>query len=378
VADLMTGDPREIIAQLWPEHVKHLSPPGNKMGGGSIDPDEGVVCNCGQVLGFPRVQDEADYVHAEPEQPDTSGAQTGEPDTEPDWTPQQAERENYQDPDMLAHLESSGTPGPLARSVQDKADTIDALWSHPDIQAAVAAGNRDAEMRERYEANKYDSEARAYVHGQADLTAPDEAQLASRRPHAEHVHTPLSRFDPHEIPEQPAEPYDFRQAQSGRGRELNAYAVEPAEPKGVMPYRPDDVVPVEDPLVARVVTIDPSQPYGPQDVERQLLDIEGRLERGMHYQRYWEEREFAAESAYTAKSARARWESRNDGAKDIRDAAVQLACAEEWQELLLCRAMVRCMRETMHTLRSLQSGYQTVSRSVSDSMRQPASSRRNP
>jgi hypothetical protein len=309
VAELnLYADPREIIARLWPEHAAHLSPPGNKMGGGKLDPEEGVVCNCGEVLGFPTVQDEADYVTEEPEQPDTSGAQTGEPDDDPDGTETLTEmreliqgvadgtrvetnvdgepdeypnRPDYQDPDMLEELEASGTAG-------DKTQT--APWDE----------------------------------------------------------VPQGAWSPPE----PA-----------------------GEPKGVMPYRNPDVVQAEDPLNARVAIIDPTQPYTPAMVERQLLDIEARLERGIHYQRYWEEREFAAESVYTDKAARVRWDKRDVGAKDVRDAAVQVECREEWQELLLCRSMVRAMRETMHTLRSLQSGYQTVSRSVSESMRLPARSR---
>jgi hypothetical protein len=137
------------------------------------------------------------------------------------------------------------------------------------------------------------------------------------------------------------------------------------------------VVDAEDPLAARVVVIDPTQPYGPLDVERQLLDIAQRLERGVHYQRYWEEREFAAEASYTNKAARERLNA-TGGAKDVRDAAVHVACEEEWMELRLCQVMVRAVRETMHNLRSLQTGYQTVARSVTESTRNPAGSRGRP
>jgi hypothetical protein len=266
----LQADPREIITRMWPEHAKHLSPAGNTMGGGKIDPDEGVVCNCGQVLGYPKVQDEADYVMAEPDQPDTSGAQTGEPDDE------MSEEEGI-DGDV------SGPGGDLR-----------------------------------------DSEGNAVP--ARPLTAPgDEAQA------------------------------------------------DDGPPKGIMPWRDQGVVPAEDPIAARVVVIDPTQPYGPQDVEHQLLDIAGRIERGVHFQRYWEERHFAAKSAYVQKSARERLKAKG-GAKDMRDAAVVVACAEEWRELELCEAMVRAVRETMHNLRSLQSGYQTVARSVNDSTRNPAGS----
>lgn len=330
---LLTGTAREHITRMWPKHLAHLAPEGNKMGQGTIDPEEGVVCNCGEVLGFPAVQDEADYVAAEPDRPDTSGVQTGDPDDEPDddaltrqgavstfvraqdepdWTPQLTEREHAPDPDQPPFVDCPTgcelNPEPHTRSWHDN-----------------------------------------YVHGRTDLTAPD----------------PGPPWD--ETPQQ-----DYEPSWIARGQDADPES--PAEPKGVMPYRDPGVVEAQDPLAARVVVIDPSLPYGPREVEEQLLDIEARLERGMHYQRYWEEREFAAESAWTASSARARLED-TSGAKDIRDARVQVACQAQWDELLLCRTMVKSMRETMHTLRSLQSGYQTVSRSVSESMRLPARSR---
>jgi hypothetical protein len=350
-AELLAGTAREHIARLWPEHLEHLAPEGNRMGQGHIDPDEGVVCNCGEVLGFPVVQDEADYATAEPEQPDTSGAQTGEPDDGPDIDNYDAHTEpppgvvpdgdmpdNYQDPDMLEDLEGQSAPTP------------DPWQAESDAQHEF-----DTEMRERFERNPFDPEARAWVYGQRDLTAPDEAQA--------------SPYGPDEPPWDDPPQGAWAPPGSSNGEQAG-------EPKGVMPYRDPGVVEMQDPLAARVVVIDPSQPYTPQDVEQQLLDIAARLERGMHYQRYWEERAFAAKSEYTLKAARARLEA--TGAKDQRDAYVTVKCEPEWRELELADAMVRSMRETMHTLRSLQTGYQTVARSVAESMRVPAGSRGRP
>ena len=327
MAELLTGTPRDHIARMWPKHLEHLAPEGNTMGQGLIDPDEGVVCNCGEVLGFPAVQDEADYVAAEPEQPDTSGAQTGEPDDEPDWTPQLTDREHASDPDGD-------------------------LWG-PDGEAIPA---------QPLVSNRLGEEETATEAGWNDLVTapPDEAQAI---PHG-------TRSEPGWV-DGAWSPDDEAQARQD-------YAEPPAEPKGVMPYRDHGVVEAEDPLAARVVTIDPTQPYGPLDVEHQLLDIAQRLERGVHFQRYWEERQFAADATYTNKAARERWNHRGDGAKDVRDAAVHMACQEEWTELRLCDAMVRAVRETMHNLRSLQTGYQTVARSVTESTKNPAGSRGRP
>lgn len=462
----LQADPREIITRMWPEHAKHLSPAGNTMGGGKIDPDEGVVCNCGQVLGFPTVQDEADYVMAEPEQPDTSGAQTGEPDDdpdgteamheaqqliqdvadgrrvervregqegidsvdvdhrrshdtsgeyhegehgpEPDWTPQLTGREHAADPD-----------GDMPEGWQDAAA---AGWAENPIGQAYAmghaAGERAAEHRgeeatadeagwndlvsdeaQADEAQAGWSDLKAELHGVptgqlGEARSAWEAQAGPPYAVGDKVTVAGIEFTKHS--ENPFPQHGEAQGVWAAEHDLDGAAPQPGEtgpdyslgvpglsvpgetpngrPKGVMPWRDQGVVPAEDPIAARVVVIDPTQPYGPRDVEQQLLDIAGRIERGVHYQRYWEECEFAAEAVYTDKSARARWDNRGSGAKDIRDAAVQMACKEEWQELLLCRAMVRAVKETMHNLRSLQSGYQSVARSVNESTRNPAGS----
>jgi hypothetical protein len=352
-AELLPGAAREHIARLWPKHLEHLAPEGNRMGQGHIDPDEGVVCNCGEVLGFPTVQDEADYVAEESEQPDTSGVQSGEPDDEPDWTPQLAERENYQDPDMLEDLEASGSPD----EPEFDPDGTQIMHDMQELIGDVAAGRRIEREPDR-----------------ADLTAPEDEAQADVRGHS----ASSTRSEPGWVDGawSPADEAQARRDWAGNHDPQTDASTEPAEPKGVMPYRDPGVVEMQDPLAARVVVIDPSQPYTPQDVEQQLLDIAARLERGMHYQRYWEERAFAAKSEYTLKAARARLEA--TGAKDQRDAYVTVKCEPEWRELELADAMVRSMRETMHTLRSLQTGYQTVARSVAESMRVPAGSRGRP
>lgn len=369
----LQADPREIITRMWPEHAKHLSPAGNTMGGGSIDPDEGVVCNCGQVLGFPTVQDEADYVAAEPDRPDTSGAQTGDPDDEPDWTPQQTEREHAPDPDGdLWGPDGVAIPAqPLTGDHLGEEATADEAGRN-DLATDSMPTDPDGFPRDHI------------VAGQPDLAAPGDEAQAYPGPDAMSTgeRTILRAEDSmqadyeQDIQGQPSQ-FANDTLSEARQRMMTDYGEPDGPPKGVMPWRDQGVVPAEDPIAARVVTIDPTMPYGPQDVEHQLLDISGRIERGVHFQRYWEERQFAAKATYVLKSARERLNAKGS-AKDMRDAAVTVACAEEWQELELCEAMVRAVRETMHNLRSLQSGYQTVARSVNESTRNPAGSRGRP
>jgi hypothetical protein len=421
----LQADPREIITRMWPEHAKHLSPAGNTMGGGKIDPDEGVVCNCGQVLGFPTVQDEADYVMAEPERPDTSGAQDGEPDEEPDDTPVTygealtalgsshdevvaAAKARLSELDWDGPIGDGpqGPSGPHAapsdnaqanervREGQEGIDSVDMddRRSHdtsaeyhegehgpepdwtPQLPEREHATDPDGDMPEGWQdaaaagwAENLIGQAYAMGHAAGERAADPEQPLPCERSPQPHL---ISEHRGEETTADEAGWNDLVSDEAQAGGEIPP----DGPPKGVMPWRDQGVVPAEDPIAARVVVIDPTLPYGPRDVEQQLLDIAGRIERGVHYQRYWEEREFAAESVYTNKSARARWDSRGSGAKDVRDAAVQMACEEEWQELLLCRAMVKAVKETMHNLRSLQSGYQSVARSVNESTRNPAGS----
>ena len=377
---------RSMIHAYWPEHEAHLSPEGNRMGSGAIT-EHGVVCNCGEVLGHPpaptdpeeylaqsdNVGDEAtpweagwnDMVAAgdagAPEAAEGPPYAVGDkvtvggieftkhseepfPDSPP-WDtsdgPGPTKLDNYRK-DRAHYLAESG--GGLAKSVRGKAETVDELWNHPAAQAVVAEGNRDAEMRDRFERNPHDPEARAWVLGHETATGDPVEEHAARK-------------ETVDLPPIPDERNDM-------------YAV---SPRGTLPapVTGSGVIP-QDPLSARVVTIDPTKPYGPQDVELQLLEVENKLERGMHAQRYWEERSAAAEMEWEIiyNKARAKVIGFGGSEKDrhalcLQDPDVELA----YRERHLAAAMVRMMRESMHNLRSLQSGYQTLSRSVENTYR---------
>jgi hypothetical protein len=134
-----------------------------------------------------------------------------------------------------------------------------------------------------------------------------------------------------------------------------------------VPERPDSGVVPRDPLDSQVVVIDSSAPYTPADVEAQLVEVAAKLERGVHYQRYWEERAYRATMAREMAWSRAIMKHRGSGAADVRKAAATIDCELEIAEDLLCQTMIKAMRETMHNLRSLQTGYQTISNSVRSS-----------
>lgn len=326
---------RDHIARIWPEHLPHLAPEGNKMGQGEIT-EEGVVCNCGVILGFPKVQDETEYLEEDTRGVETTAVEAG-------WNDLQDEPEHQYNP----AADETAQGGPVMPG-----------------KDAMATGERtivraEDSMQQDYE---QDMATKAREYGNPE-THPDgswrcrfDGQLANQHP----VDWP-GQF--HCITPQPY-------PHPGEPDPVSSTPGPPPAVRGEMPARDLGVVQAEDPIAARVVIIDPTLPYGPQDVEHQLLDINGRIERGVHFQRYWEERHFVAKSEYEIGYARAMVKAQG-GSADVRKANALLACEDQWRELQLCEAMVRAVRETMHNLRSLQSGYQTVSRSVGESMRMP-------
>jgi len=339
---MIEGTARQHITLLWPEHLAHLAPEPSRLGIGEIDEEDGVVCNCGEILGFPKVQDESEYLQQSSEPGDELTA------VEAGWNDMVSEPEHQYDPDGTETL----------ADMQNLAASVAGVDSMNTGERAIVRA--EDSMQQDYE---QDIAAKAREYGNAE-THPDgswrcrfDGQMATEHPidypGQFHCITPMPY---------PIQPADEAQTFASPGP--------PPAARAQLPERDSGVVMAEDPIAARVVVIDPTLPYGPQDVEHQLLDISGRIERGVHYQRYWEERQFEAKAAYTLSMARARTESDGRSVQAREDEAV-LQCEEQYRELLLCDAMVRAVRETMHSLRSLQSGYQTVSRSVSESMRMP-------
>lgn len=122
-------------------------------------------------------------------------------------------------------------------------------------------------------------------------------------------------------------------------------------------------VEAEDPITSALVVIDPTMPYGPGELEAQLIDIAARLERGVHFQRGWEEQNYRDRLKFELAYNQSIMES-DESSADRRKAGAIVACKELFEAKALSDMMVRAVRETMHNLRSLQSGYQTISNSI--------------
>lgn len=124
-----------------------------------------------------------------------------------------------------------------------------------------------------------------------------------------------------------------------------------------------------DPIVSKVDVIDPTRPYTPAEVEEHILDAVARLERGAHYQRVCEEDLYAKRMKYDLAHARAVVEaSKRGGAQDVRSAYALVENEALFNEMMVAKMKVEAIRNTMHSLRSVLSGYQSVSRSVQSAM----------
>jgi hypothetical protein len=324
---------RKAIEDLWPDHLPHLPPVTNKLGQPFTDAEHGIVCNCGDVLGWPEdapVRTEtvkAEVVEHHYDAAMDPSAMAGE-DNPPAQgyagPPRPGDGETYTDPSGIQWKSTPEHP-------------------HPDDPRFKYYGQADQPSPEEYSDDPADeAQAARYV----DVQLPpvtDEQMARAGQALAEGDREGFHQALTSELPEHPPV--------SG----------------GNLPARRADVVDAEDPIAARITIIDPSLPYGPADVEHQLLDIAARIERGVHFQRSWEERHYYAKVGFELASARALVNA-DGGDAATRKAQALLACEDEYLELAVCETMIKAIRETMHNLRSLQSGYQTVARSVGASM----------
>lgn len=123
-------------------------------------------------------------------------------------------------------------------------------------------------------------------------------------------------------------------------------------------------------MAPAVPVVDPTQPYGPAEVERAILDSNRRLELGLKHEANLIAAADQMKVEYELKYARA-IERSAGGAADIRKANATLAAEREyraWREAVAARD---AMKSITHTLRSTLSALQSVGRSVGVSYTAP-------
>lgn len=353
---------RKAIHDLWPAHIPHLVPSENRMGQPYTDTEHGIVCNCGDVLGWPKdAPASAEVVEVVEHRYDATSAMTGQDNPEVqgyEGAPRPGDGEIYTDPSGIQWKSTAEHPHPddprFKYYAQEVPEPPGDDMSEGEAAFLVMSG--------AYDEPPYDVQEQATATlRRRDLgdDPADEAQVTTQGRPVQDVQLPAV------TDEQMAAAGD----REGFHRALENEAWQPQGPEdppgfdGKLPARPTDVLVPADPLDTRVTVIDPTLPYGPEQVEYQLLRIEGQLERGIHFQRFWEERLHYAKVAFELANARA-LVAATGGDAGTRKAQALLACEQEYMELAVCETMVRSVRECMHTLRSLQTGYQTISNSV--------------
>lgn len=119
----------------------------------------------------------------------------------------------------------------------------------------------------------------------------------------------------------------------------------------------------KDPVQATLATIDPTMAYTPVDLEMRILDVLARLEQGALFERQAIDNAALAEMDWK----RAYWiarEASEAGAADRREADAMLKTLELHQAHLAASMVAKAVKATMHNLRAVLSGYQSVARSV--------------
>jgi hypothetical protein len=118
-----------------------------------------------------------------------------------------------------------------------------------------------------------------------------------------------------------------------------------------------------DPIESTLALIDPTEVYAPEDVERHILDVLARLEMGEKFERQVIEKHYETKQTYDLKFAASILASEESG-MDRRKADATVKCEDEFKAMNEAEFMRKAVQATMHNLRAVLTGYQSVSRSV--------------
>jgi hypothetical protein len=105
------------------------------------------------------------------------------------------------------------------------------------------------------------------------------------------------------------------------------------------------------------------RPYTPDELEREIVVVLDRIERGAGWLTTEEEKRAAAKLAYEVNFAKARFRSDGRSAEQRNDDAM-LQCLNLYEEWQMRELTCRTAREGLHNLRSMLSGLQSVLRSI--------------
>lgn len=130
-----------------------------------------------------------------------------------------------------------------------------------------------------------------------------------------------------------------------------------ARPAGTIDYE------AADPIESTLALIDPTEQYTPDDVERHIVDVLARLEMGAKFEREVIGKQYETAQAYELAYQAAILASEHTSA-DRRKADAITKCEAELKAKNEAEFLRKAVQATMHNLRAVLTGYQSVSRSV--------------
>lgn len=144
--------------------------------------------------------------------------------------------------------------------------------------------------------------------------------------------------------------------------ELGAPTVDLA-PERVEVHGPAAItVAAADPIARTLELIRPGEDYRPEQVERLMLDTTARLEEGQAFERWALEQAAEAKRAYDREYAKQF--TLCSGPMELRRNVAEVNCAELADAADRTDMVYRAAKASMHNLRSVLSGYQSVLKSV--------------
>lgn len=116
-------------------------------------------------------------------------------------------------------------------------------------------------------------------------------------------------------------------------------------------------------IQAAIAAIDPTMPYGPREIEEQILDATTRLDRAIAYEAALIVAQFETEKDYKLARARAVWAAQGSNVQK-QAAAADIAVEDAFREMVTAQQVCAAMKSVTHSLRSVLSGYQSLAKSV--------------
>jgi len=379
------------ISEIWPDHVHHKTVGKHPR----WDREQGVICACGDVLGWPNPEHRETYSQhlqrVAKEQVDAASApgrvkgafgtysrpapepEDGEPAAALPGDDNAPEPGDYPDPEVQELPRHDDDPGP-AEPEEAEVDwgeppadepepehlpISDGAWEDPAVRQAVRATGVHSMVEvelpaDEAQAGPWGSETTAVtpppwdeVDGPPKFAVGDQVEVGGMT-FTKHSESPFPEHNPE--PEKPSN--------EGIGSDVVPYAGTP-----IMPTAAEEL----DPLTGRLAPLDPTLPYTPADVELKIVEILRQLENSELFLRQQLARLHQATHNLDLRYNLAIRKS-DARAADQRKADAWIETEKERREATEAEMLVRALRDSQHNLRAQLSGFQSVARSLAVSM----------